>query len=565
MISDRALEYEATQLGFQVTDQDVATAVRQLLPAELFPEGRFLGKEAYAMVLAQRNLTIGEYEADVRRQILIHRLLDVAVEGSVVTDLEIEQTFKVRNEKIRMQYVKLVSDKYKQEAEPSLADMQRYFTATANQYQVPAQRGLAILYLDPAKLMESINPSDNELQTAYKQNLEQFRVGERVKVRHILLKTQGKPASEEPKVKAQADDILHQVKGGAKFADLVEKFSEDPGSKASAPNREPGLGPGEYWVEKNGQMVPEFQNAAFTLKPGQSDVVKTTYGYHVFQVVEHQDARVKPYDEVKADLAKQWKAQYSEAAVQTASEKAETALRADPTHPDKVAAGLNMRVIRVDRYEAGQTVPELGSQPEFQNSVQNLKTGEVGQAVSLSGNKLAVAVVTGAVPARQKTFEEAQTEVHDKMAQVRLAAAMQRHVQEFYDRAKLNNDLEGVAKSMGFEVKTSEESSRSGTIKDLDTGIHFQEGFKLPDGSVFGPIPLASGTVVAKVIAHIAPDLSTLPAERAKIRDEIKGQKAKDRNDLFEAGVLSELERRGVIKRHKDVLDLLVTSYLSKG
>ena len=566
MITDRALEYEAARLGFQVTDQDVATAVRQLLPNELFPDGKFAGKEAYAMVLAQRNMTIQDFETDVRRQILIHRLVDVAVEGSVVSDVEIEAMFKARNEKIKIQYVKLASDKYKKEVEPSLAEMQTYFAANGNQYQVPAQRSLAILFLDPAKLAESMTPTDNELEAAYKQNLEQFRVAERVKVRHILLMTQGKPPSEEPKIKAQADDILRQVRAGAKFADLVEKFSEDPGSKANAPNRE-GLGPGEYWVEKNGQMVKEFETAAFTLKPGQSDVIKTSYGYHVFQVVEHQDARVKPFDEAKADVAKQWKTFHSEAVIQTATDKAETMLRADPTHPEKVAAELHMEVLRVDHFEVGQPVPNIGVHPDFEHSVEGLKTGEVGQAVSLPGNRLAVAVMTGIIPARRKTFEEAQTEVRDRLVEARLVTALQKHVKELYDKAKLNNDLEGAAKSMGLEVKTSEEFSRSGNVKDLDntSANYFQEGFQLPDGSVYGPILLTGGTVVAKVIAHVAPDMSELQAQRPKVRDDIKSQKARDRNDLFQAGVVTELERQGKVKKHKDVIDQLISAFVSKG
>jgi peptidyl-prolyl cis-trans isomerase D len=563
MVTDRALEYEATRLGFQVTDRDVATAVRQSMPAELFPGGKFAGKEAYAMVLAQREMTIGQFESDLRRQILIHRLIDVAIEGSVVSDVEIERTFKGRNEKIKIQYVKLVADKYRQEVEPSLADMQRYFTPNASQFQVPAQRSLAILYLDPAKLAESLNPTDGDLEAAYKQNLEQFRVGERVKVRHILLKTQGKPASEEPKIKAQADDILRQVRSGAKFADLVEKYSEDPGSKANAPNRE-GLGPGEYWVEKNGQMVPEFQAAAFALKPGQSDVVKTVYGYHVFQVVEHQDARVKPFEEVKADLAKQWKTQRADAISQAASDRAETELRANPTHPETVAAGMNMQLIRVDNFQAGQPVPEFGENPDFERSVENLKTGEVSQAVSLPGNRLVVAVVTNTIPARQETFEEAQAAVRGRIVEARLIGALQRHAQELYDKARIDNDLEGAAKSMGLEVKTSEAFSRSDSVKDLDTAAHFQDGFRLPDGTVYGPILLTSGTVIAKVIAHVAPDMSALPGERAKIRDDIKSQKARDRYDLFEAGIVSELERQGKVKKHKDVIDQLIAAYTSK-
>src|SRR5271157_1335048 len=233
MVTDRALEYQAGQLGFQVTDRDVATAARQLLPPELFPDGKFAGKEAYAMVLAQRNMTIAEFETDVRRQILIHRLIDVAIEGSVVSDVEIEQMFRARNEKIKIQYALLVADKYKKEVEPSVADMQRFFTPNASRYQFPAERSLAILLLDPAKLMDSMNPSAADLEALYRRNLEQYRVGERAKVRHILLKTQGKPPSEEPKMKALADDILRQVRAGAKFAGLVDKYTEDVASKSN--------------------------------------------------------------------------------------------------------------------------------------------------------------------------------------------------------------------------------------------------------------------------------------------------------------------------------------------
>jgi peptidyl-prolyl cis-trans isomerase D len=566
MVTDRALEYQARKMGFQVTDQDLATTVRQMLPAELFPDGKFAGKEAYAMVLAQRNMTIEEYEADVRRQILIHRLIDIAIEGSVVSDVEIETTFKTRNEKIRIQYVQLNPEKFKKEVEPTVDEMRAYFGPNASQYKTPEKRRLAILYLDQAKLEASLTPSDNDLLAVYKQQQDQFRVPERVKVRHILLKTQGKPPADEPKIKAQADDILKQLKGGANFAELAQKFTEDK-DQAGAPNRGPGLGPGEYWVEQNGQMVKEFETAAFTLKPGQSDVIKTTYGYHVFQVLEHEQGHLKPFEEVKADIAKQWKTQRASLIMQAATDKAEGALRADPTHPEKVATDLNMQLIRVDDFTPGEPVPEFGVNPDFERSVESLKKGEVSQAVILPSNKLAVAELTDVIAPRQMTFDEVQGELRGKIVQARLAATVQKHAQELYDRAKeMNNDLEKAAKSMGLEMKTSEEFSRSGKIEGLDTAAHFQQGFQLPDGSLYGPIPLPEGSVVvAKVIAHVAPDLSTLPAERAKIRDEIKSQKAEERNNLFEAGVVSELERRGKVKVHKDVIDRLIAAFVNKG
>src|SRR5947209_6526911 len=80
MITERALALEAERLGFEVTDAQIAEAIKQYVP-NLFQDGRFVGKEAYAALVAQQNMTIPEFEANVRRQLLITRLRDVALQG----------------------------------------------------------------------------------------------------------------------------------------------------------------------------------------------------------------------------------------------------------------------------------------------------------------------------------------------------------------------------------------------------------------------------------------------------------------------------------------------------
>ena len=89
MILQRALAYEAQTLGFQVTDSQVTDAIRQEIPS-LFPEGKFVGRDAYAAMLAQQNLSIAQFEDDLRRQLLVGRLRAVALEGIVVTPAEIQ-------------------------------------------------------------------------------------------------------------------------------------------------------------------------------------------------------------------------------------------------------------------------------------------------------------------------------------------------------------------------------------------------------------------------------------------------------------------------------------------
>jgi len=267
MVTDRALAYEAARLGFQATDADVADTIRQMAPG-LFQDGKFVGKDAYASMLAQQNITIAEFETDLRRQILITRLREVAMEGTIVTPLEIEQAYRKKNEKIKIEYVKIPNDKYRAEVQPTAQDLQNFFKANSARFQTAEMKSLAILIADPAKMEQTATPTDADLQRMYSQNLDSFRTPERVKVRHILLKTDGKPASEEPKIKVKAEDLLKQIRGGADFAALAKKNSEDTGSAANG-------GAMPDWVTR-GQTVPEFEKAAFSLKPGQtSDLVKT--------------------------------------------------------------------------------------------------------------------------------------------------------------------------------------------------------------------------------------------------------------------------------------------------
>ena len=175
MITERALAYEAGRLGFQVSDADLAVAIREMLPT-LFPEGRFVGTEMYQAMLAQQNLSIAEFETDLKRQMLVTRLRDVALEGTIVSPSEIEQEYRKKNEKIKLDYVKITQDKYRKEAQPTTEALQSYFKVNAARYQVPERRNLAILIADQAKIEQSVAPTDADILRAYNQNQGQFRM-----------------------------------------------------------------------------------------------------------------------------------------------------------------------------------------------------------------------------------------------------------------------------------------------------------------------------------------------------------------------------------------------------
>lgn len=151
-----------------------------------------------------------------------------------------------------------------------------------------------------------ISITDDAVKKYYDENSARFEQPEQVRASHILIATRDMASnselSEEQKKakRKQIDDLRKRAVAGEDFAKLAKEFSEDPGSKDSG---------GEYTFGR-GRMVPEFEAAAFSLATNQvSDVVTTSYGYHIIKLSEKIPAKVIALAEVSDDLKEALKAQ----------------------------------------------------------------------------------------------------------------------------------------------------------------------------------------------------------------------------------------------------------------
>jgi len=552
LITERILVYEAGRLGFKVSEDDTFNAIHLAHP-ELFPEGKFIGRDSYAAVLAQQNMTIDEYESDMARQVLITRLKEVAIEGTVVTSAEIEKEFRRRNEKVNVAYVMLSPEKLKSQVQITPAEMKEYYTKNPAAFPTAEKRSLAILIIDQAKLEQSIHPSEAELRRVYLNDQDKFRTPERVQVRHILLKTTDKTGAEVDKVKAKAEELLKQIKGGADFAELARKNSDDPGSAAKGGD----LG----WLVR-GQTVKPFEDAAFSLKPKEiSGVVKTEYGYHIIQVLDHQQAHLRTFEEVAAPLGEEVRKQTVSQMMQDLTDRAEAGLKKDP--PDKVAKDLGLAPpVMVQNVAPGDPLPEIGVNKDFEQSIAGLKKGEVSQAVALTPTRNTVAVVTNVIPTHPATFEEAQARIKQALEQQKVIELINKRGEELVAKAKaMNGDLEKAAKALGLEAKRPPAFDRRGAVEALGQATYISEAFTKPDGAIVGPVSVPDGKVVVKVLSHVPADMSTFAAQRTLLRDDLKSKKARERDQLFEAGLREQLIKEGKVKIHEDVVNRLVANY----
>jgi peptidyl-prolyl cis-trans isomerase D len=553
MIAERAVAYQAGRMGFTITEEELGNALRSMLGNIL--QGGF-DKERYTAFLAQQNMTVADFEGNVRKQMLLTKLRNIVLEGVVVTPDEIETEYRRRNEKVKLDYISFSTESLKKQVTVSQDDLEKFFNTNKAAFRMPEKRSFEVLVANEEKIGASINLSDDDLRKLYASSLDRYRTGERVMARHILLMTQNKSADDTKKLEAKAADLLKQVKGGADFAEIAKKNSDDPGSAPKGGD----LG----WVTK-GQMVPNFEATAFSLKKGEiSNVIKTEYGFHIVQVTEREDARVKPFDEVKAELATESKKQLVFDRMQSSIEQARAALVKSPSSAAQLAQQFNLNHYVVQNAGSGDPIQEIGISAEFAGSMFGLQKGGVTGAVTAPGNKIAVGVLTGITPTRTADLAEVAEQVRAQVTEVKAREMLTAKSAEVArSMAEAGVDLAKLAKSLGGELKTTAEFGRDGAAEGIGDAAYFADAFVKPVGTIIGPVTMPEQVVIARVAAKVEADLSKLATEREGMVSALKGRKSQERKDLFEDGLVHRLVEQGKIKINTDAIKKLQNSYRS--
>lgn len=555
LVGLRASALYAQELGFRVTDEDVVRNLRQILP-QLWPGGTFAGKEAYAQFVAQQNMTIPEFEASLRSQILLMRLETLSLEGTIVTPREVEEEFRRRKEAVRLQTLIVTPASVRPLVKLSDAELAAYFEKNRASYRVPEKRSLLIFALDEEGVGATVQVSEDQLRQAYEQQLERFRMPERAHVRHILIKTVDRPASEVPALQKKAEDLLAKLKGGADFAEVAKKNSEDPGSAEKGGD----LG----WITR-GQTVPEFEKAAFSLNLKElSGLIKTEYGFHIIQVLEREPARVRPLAEVRAELAAEVKRAQVFDKMQRAADQIRVALVRSREEAEKIARENGVTVVRSENAGPGDPIQEIGINEQFNNAIQGLPVNGVTPVVQVSPSRLVVAQITAITPARQAELNEVLSQVRANASAEKASELAKKISAELEARVNAGvKDLAQLGREFGLEVKTSDFVTRDMSVEGLGPAELLEDAFRAEPGAFLGPIKTGGATVCLKVLEKRPADMTELASQRASILEELKSQRARARSELFRAGIVEELTRRKKIRIYEENVKRLVAAYSS--
>src|ERR1022692_3167692 len=564
LVDRQALVAEAQHLGLKATPPEIKDELQHGQYSEVFfPGGTFIGEAEYEGLLQQHNMTPATFEDSVGKGILITKLQALITGSASVSDLSIRREFDKQNTKVKFEYAVLKQDDIKKGLHPATEELKSFYDSHQKNYanSVPEKRKVKYAMIDLAKIQNGVQVANDELQSYYNSHRDQYRVAEQAKVSHILIKTplpgpDGK-VDEKGVAEAQkrAEDLLKQLKAGAKFEDLARKYSEDPGSAKEGGS----LG----WIGK-GRTVPEFEKAAFSLPKGQiSDLVKSSYGFHIIRVDDRQDAHMKTLEEVKDQIEPILKQQKAQALAQ---KQAEELLQAAVKQGlDAAAAAKGVPVITSDFFSRKDMVPGLGPAPQLMDAVFTTAEKSPPQMAATSQG-FAVFDLVAVKPQSTPTFEEIRTRVEGEFKNERSNVVLSQKTAELSDRAKTEHDLKKAAKELGATVKTSEFVSPDGQVPDIGsmTG-QAALAFTIKPGDISGPINGGENGVVIAVTDVQAPSEADFAAKRDQIRDTLLQGKEQELFGLFITNLREQMEKSGKIKINQEEMKTLTRAGSESG
>ena len=150
-----------------------------------------------------------QFEEDIRRGIVIERLQAAVTQWVSVSNEEVEDEHRRRNEKVRVNVVAFRGDDYRDEIEVTDADIEEFYENESLVYQVPEKRKLRFLLIDQAALADAITPTEAEIQEYYDFNASRYMTPGQVRASQILLRIGDE---DEAAVEARAAELTAQAR-----------------------------------------------------------------------------------------------------------------------------------------------------------------------------------------------------------------------------------------------------------------------------------------------------------------------------------------------------------------
>jgi peptidyl-prolyl cis-trans isomerase D len=544
LIDSALLAHEGERLGITPTEDEVLLAITQI--PELQQNGQFDRDRLRSFLQQERDR--GEFESDMRRQLLYQRFQALATDGVQVSDAELQERYRLDHERVRLAFVRIPASELEAGIKLTDEDLTRFHQEQGERYRVPTRVRARYVAYRVADIAPSIELTEKDVTEWYETNGDQrFMLPERIRARHILVKAApDAPAEARAAARKKADEILGEIRAGGDFAAIAKKRSDDKETAAKG---------GELGVIQRGKLTPSVEAAAWALNAGEvTDIIETPDGFDIVKVEERLDAGLKPLDEVRSEV---------EQALRTdrALEQARTEATADRREvvdgkpfADAVAPH---KVEETAPFVENAPVAGIGRVPEFTETAFSLGDGEVSDLIETAG---AVYLLSpfGREDSHVAPLDEVRARVENDLRQSRAEAAAKERAEQILARAK-EIGLERAAEEAKRKVEVTEPfDRRTPSIPTLGFAPEIHDAaFDLTAEAPLGTKVYAAGGDAAVIMLRerIPADMAGLEAEKDTLRRQMLSQRQTAAFEAFVNFLKERAQRDGQITVRQDALD----------
>jgi peptidyl-prolyl cis-trans isomerase D len=542
MIDEEVALVEAERVGIRATDAELS---RRIVTLPAFQEnGQFIGQERYRQILRMQRppLRPEEFEAQVRRTLVIQKLRAALTDWMQVSDAEVDEAFRNRNEKVKLEFVALTADDFREGLTATDEEAASYYDAHQEQYRVGERRKVKYLLVDMQALRERATVTPQDVERFYETNVDQFSTPAQVRASHILIRTG--EGVDEAAARARAEEALAKAKAGGDFAALAKQYSQDESNNQTG---------GDLGLFGRGAMVPEFEEAAFALEPGQiSDVVRSPFGYHVIKVTEKQDGETRPLEQVRAQIEDQLRWERAQQEAERTADQIAGELRR-PDDLDRLGQARGLQVAESGFFQRDEPIAALGFAPEANATAFELAEGRVSDAIRTPQGYVFL-TVTGQQEAHVPKLEEVADRVREDLLREKALEAARQKAASLAASFK-EQPFARAARAAGLEVKSTELIARGSALPEI--GPHpavDAAAFALPAGGVTDPVVAGNAVVIARVAERV----EVTPEEIAQGRGALREQLLNERRNRFFSAYMTRAKQRMKIDINREVLRQVV-------
>ncbi len=543
LVQQRLLLAIAKDMGLRATDDEVRDKIVSF-PA-LQQDGRFVGFEAYRRILEYNHIPLGQFEAGLRQEVLVEKVVRVLTAGLFVTEDEAWQAYRKQTDAAKIEYLVAETAKVEDAGTPSEAELRAHFEKNAASYRVPEKRVADYVVLRTADLKKEVRVEDAEVARYYADNAAQFQEPELVQASRIWLPF---TADDKDAVLARAREIRARAAGGEDFAALARAFSKD--DKASA---------GGDWglYDWRSLTAAETEAVGRLDQAGVSEVVETEAGAAVLKVTDKAPAVTKPLAEVSATIKASLEDEKARALVAERLQRLERLARRDKSL-DVAAQKEGLKPASTGALKRGDPLGDFDTSGVVSETLFTLKENEISSPIFTYTGE-ALVQLKSIEPERPAAFEEVREEVAGDILDGLKSARAQARLREA--RASLKDDWSGEAARLQVEYKFVEAHkseqylSLVGDRPEIDALI-----FSLPLKQTSEPMAVDEGYALFRVLERTEATREEFEKVKAEEREKLLGEK----KNKFLTSYLNKARDEMIVKINAAAFQRITQEVLSR-